>query len=247
MGWMGKIIGGSVGFMLGGPLGAIAGVALGSFYDSSTGARRENLNPGEEAHLLYFTAAFSMLAKLAKADGVVCRSEVETIERFMREGLRLDPEARKLAIRIFNRAKDSPDRFEDFAAQFYRYFHHQRQVVLSMYQILLAVADADGTVHPSEDRLLKTAARIFRISDTRSSRFRAASAGGSDRYYAVLGCSRSDPDETIKKRYRKLAADFHPDKIVSKGLPEEFTEFAKKKFQEIQEAYAEIKKERGIS
>lgn len=247
MGWMGKIIGGSVGFMLGGPLGAIAGVALGSLYDSGSGVRRESLNPGEEAHLLYFTAVFSMLAKLAKADGVVSRAEVGVIERFMREQLGLDPEARKLAIRIFNRAKDSPDRFEDFAGQFYQYFHRRREIIFSMYQLLLALAAADGRVHPNEDRMLETAARIFHISDARSSQFRKASAGGSDRHYAVLGCSRSDPDETIKKRYRKLAADFHPDKIVSKGLPEEFTEFAKKKFQEIQEAYAEIKRERGMS
>ncbi len=247
MGWMGKIIGGSVGFMLGGPLGAIAGVAIGSLYDSGSGTRRESLNSGEEAHLLYFTAAFSMLAKLAKADGVVSRSEVAVIERFMREGLRLDPAARKLAIRIFNRAKDSPERFEDFAVQFHGYFHHRREIIFSMYQLLLEVAAADGTVHPGEERLLAAAARIFRISDTRSSRFRQAATGGTDRFYAVLGCSRSDSDETIRKRYRKLAADFHPDKIVSKGLPEEFTEFAKKKFQEIQEAYAEIRKERGFS
>ncbi len=247
MGWMGKIIGGSVGFMLGGPLGAVAGVALGSLYDRGGSGARQRLDSGEEAHFTYFVAAFSMLAKLAKADGVISRVEVEVIERFMRDQLRLDPAARKLAIQIFNRAKDSPDRFEDFAAQFHGYFRHQPQIVLSMYQLLLAVAAADGSVHPNEDRMLKSAARIFHISDTRSSRYRSAATGGSDRYYAVLGCSRSDSDETIKRRYRKLANDFHPDKIVSKGLPEEFTEFAKKKFQEIQEAYAEIKKERKLS
>ncbi len=243
---MGKIIGGSVGFMLGGPLGAIAGLALGSLYDSGTSVSRARLDSAEEAQLLYFTAAFSMLGKLAKADGVVSRAEVEVIDRFIRDQLRLDPEARKLAIRIFNRAKDSPDRFEDFATQFYRYFHHQPQIVVSMYQMLLALASADGVVHPVEERMLNSAARIFGISHNRSSQYRQAATGGTNRYYAALGCSRSDSDETIRKRYLKLANDFHPDKIVSKGLPEEFTEFAKKKFQEIQEAYAEIRKERGL-
>ena len=67
-----------------------------------------------------------------------------------------------------------------------------------------------------------------------------------EKYYAILGCNSNDSNEHIKKQYRKLVSDYHPDKIASKGLPEEFTKFANNKFREIQEAYETIKKERNI-
>ena len=50
----------------------------------------------------------------------------------------------------------------------------------------------------------------------------------------------------IKKSYKKLAKEFHPDTIISKGLPDEFIDFATKRFQEIQEAYEQIRKVRGF-
>ncbi len=246
MGWMGKIIGGSVGFMLGGPLGAVAGMALGALYDAGTGAPRVRLGPGEEAHLAYFVAAFSMLGKLSKADGVVSREEIAVVERFMRNNLGLSAEARRYAVQIFNRAKSSPDRFEDYAAQFYSLFHDRREIILSMFELLVAVASADGVIHPGEEGMLRNAARIFHIHSSQYANIKQAERGGADKYYAVLGCTRTDTDETIKRKYRKLASEFHPDKIVSKGLPEEFITFAKTKFQEIQEAYEKIKKERGM-
>jgi DnaJ like chaperone protein len=62
----------------------------------------------------------------------------------------------------------------------------------------------------------------------------------------VLGVQPTDPDDVIKQQYRKLVQDYHPDKIISKGLPEEFVKFANDKFREIQQAYDTIRKERGI-
>jgi len=246
MGWMGKIIGGSVGFMLGGPLGAVAGIALGAIYDSGTSRPGRRLNSGEEDHLAFFLAAFSMLAKLAKADGVVSREEIAVIKRFMRDNLGLDSEGEKLAIRIFNQAKNAPDRFEDYAAQFYSIFAGRREIIISMFDILLAVASADGVIHPNEERMLNSAARIFHINSGQYGRMKESRKDGVDKYYAILGCSRSDSNETIKKKYRKLASEFHPDKIIARGLPEEFVTFAKTKFQEIQGAYEAVKKERGM-
>jgi DnaJ like chaperone protein len=67
-----------------------------------------------------------------------------------------------------------------------------------------------------------------------------------NKYYAVLGCTSGDTNEQIKKQYRKLVSEYHPDKIISKGLPDEFIKFANDKFNEIQEAYEAVKKERGI-
>jgi len=76
-----------------------------------------------------------MLAKLAKADGVVSREEIAVVSRFMKDNLGLDSEGEKLAIRIFNQAKTSPDRFEDYAAQFYSIFFGRREIIISMFDI----------------------------------------------------------------------------------------------------------------
>lgn len=232
--------------MLGGPLGAVAGIALGAIYDSGVSRSGSRLNSGEEEHLTFFLATFSMLAKLAKADGVISREEIAVISRFMKENLGLDSEGEKLGIRIFNQAKTSPDRFEDYAVQFYSIFSGRREIIISMFDILMVVASADGVVHPNEERMLNSAARIFHISSGQYGRIKESRKSGVDKCYAILGCSRSDSNETIKKKYRKLAVEFHPDKIIAKGLPEEFITFAKTKFQEIQKAYEKVKAERKI-
>jgi DnaJ like chaperone protein len=64
--------------------------------------------------------------------------------------------------------------------------------------------------------------------------------------YDILKSHENDPDHVIKSNYRKLVSEYHPDKIASKGLPEEFNHLAEKKFREIQQAYEMIKKERGF-
>ena len=62
----------------------------------------------------------------------------------------------------------------------------------------------------------------------------------------MLGCSKTDSETDIKKQYRKLVSEYHPDKIVSKDLPPDFVEFAHKKFRDIQVAYETVKRERGF-
>ena len=105
---------------------------------------------------------------------------------------------------------------------------------------------ADGKLHPAEEDLLKIAATIFKIYQQEYYQIRAQHVPDTDKYYAILGCTKADTDETIKSKYRKLVTDFHPDKIVSKGLPNEFIDFAKQKFQTIQDAYEKVKEEKGF-
>jgi DnaJ like chaperone protein len=62
----------------------------------------------------------------------------------------------------------------------------------------------------------------------------------------MLNCTPESSDEQIKSSYKKLVKDFHPDKIVSKGLPEEFIDFASNRFREIKEGYDKIRQERGF-
>lgn len=250
MGVLGKIIGGTIGFAMAGPLGAIAGAALGHAFD--TGQQTHyigegpRLSSGEEAQFTFFVAAFSMLAKLAKADGHVSKEEIDAVEKFMVYDLNLDPESRKLATKIFHTAVESREHFNDFAAQFYSQFRNQYQMLDLMVDILLRVSVADGTLSPNEERLILSAVKIFNFSEEKYQKLKLKYIQDVDKYYAVLGCNRNDSNEHIKKQYRKLVSDYHPDKIASKGLPEEFTKFANDKFREIQGAYDSIKKERGI-
>lgn len=252
MGWMGKLIGGTLGFAIGGPLGAIAGAAFGHAFvdkgmDQMIAGETARTLSGEQAQVTFFVATFSMLGKLAKADGQVTKNEIDAINKFMLEDLNLDPESRTAAINIFNTAVKSPERFESFADQFYRHFHNQPQLIEMMIDVLLRVSVADGQMNPAEERLILEAVGIFNFSQAGYSRLKKRYVQEVEKYYAVLGVRKTDSNEQIKKQYRKLAMEYHPDRIVSKGLPEEFTKFAQDKFREIQEAYDEIKKERNIT
>jgi DnaJ like chaperone protein len=250
MGVLGKIIGGTIGFAMAGPLGAIAGAALGHAFDANAQMvytdERHRLSAGEESQFTFFVAAFSMLAKLARVDGRVSREEIDAVEKFMVYDLNLNPESRTLATNIFHAAIESPNDFDDFAAQFFSRFRDQYQILDLMIDILFRVSLADGALSPSEEKLILSAVRIFNFGDEKYKKLKSKYIQDVEKYYAILGCESIDSNEHIKKQYRKLVSDYHPDKIASKGLPEEFTKFANDKFREIQEAYEIIKKERNI-
>lgn len=250
MGIVGKIVGGTIGFALGGPLGAITGAVFGHAFDSSPGeskpSQRADLSNIEETQLAFFVSTFSMLAKLATADGKVKPEEVDTINVFARHDLGLPAESREVAFRIFQTAIDSPARFEDFARQFHERFYNQPQLMEMMIDILLRVGVADGALDVAEEAMILRAAQIFNMDSTRFSQLRARYGAVQDTAYEVLGCNKEDPDAIIKKRYRALVQEYHPDKIASKGLPEEFNQLAHDRFREIQKAYDTIKEQRGI-
>jgi len=251
MGWLGKVIGGTIGFAMGGPLGAIAGAVFGHAFDSSSERYLPegvsgNLSEGEESQMAFFLGAFSMLAKLARADGRVSKEEMSSIDQFMRHDLGLNEQSREVAANIFNAALQSPGTFEEFAFQFHERFRFQPQLLDLMIDIMMRVSIADGVISDSEEALIRSAVRIFNFSDAQYSAIRSRYVSDVDKYYAILSCSRNDSDDVIKGQYRKLVQEYHPDKIASKGLPEEFTKLAEEKFREIQTAYDAVKKERGL-
>ena len=140
MSWFGKIVGGTIGMALGGPLGAIAGAAFGHFFDKANQVYLEGggptLSPVEGAQMTFFVATFSMLAKIARADGRVTRDEIAAIEKFMQEELRLGFQSRQVAVRIFEAALNAPDSFEDYARQFYDAFHGNSQLLEFMLDMI---------------------------------------------------------------------------------------------------------------
>ena len=257
MGLFGKIVGGTIGFMMGGPLGAIAGVAFAHVLGQSREADRisgssyyqnynRRMNTVDHAHMTFFVGAFSLLAKLAKADGEVTRSEEATIRRFMIEELRMDQTSQYTALRIFDAALDSSESYVDIAQQFYREFRGRPQILELMIDIMFRVAVADGSASKAEGNMILHIVRIFSFTQAQYDRIKERYVVNTNKYYAVLNCRPEDDDETIKKSYRKLVRENHPDIIASKGLPDEFQQVAADKFREIHEAYEKIRKERGF-
>ena len=254
MAWFGKVTFGYLGLLIGGPIGAIAGAALGHHlvdkkanitnYQDFT-ARETPLNYQEKAQAAYFVSVFSILGKLAKIDGAVSQGELLVVENFIKS-MNISAEERKFAKEIFNQAKDSGYTIEDFAIQFYQMNRHEPSIIYSFLDVLFQVAAADGVFHPAEETALKRIMEVFQVSDQQVNNIKARYFKDVDKYYRILNCGPDSPNEEIKKSYKKLVKDFHPDTIVSKGLPEEFIDFATKRFREIHGAYEAIKKERGF-
>jgi DnaJ like chaperone protein len=243
MTWMGKILGGGLGFILGGPIGAVLGAVLGHHtMDAGGGFSRLESKQG-----IYFAATFSMLGKLAKADGAVTDAEIDVIDRVMRDNLRLTPQARRFAIDIFNTAKDSDDRFEDFASQFYIEFGNSPEILASIIDLLMLVAYSDGEMHPAEEAMIMGAVRIFGLQD-HYGQIKSRFSGVPDDIntcYEILGCRQGDSFSVVKKKYRKLAMEHHPDRVHANGMSPEFARVAEDKFKEIQHAYDMVEKHIG--
>ena len=254
MGWFGKLTFGSLGFFLGGPLGAVAGAALGHhLVDKNEGhgegrtsyAGQPQLDHIEQAQAAYFISLFSILGKLAKVDGVVSKDEIVVVNNFI-EQLKIADREKQFAKQVFNEAKNSRYSIDDFAFQLYQTNKHQPTVLLSFMNLLFQIAAADGKFHPEEEKTLRRIKEIFRINEEQYNSIKGGHFNDLDMYYKTLNSTPESSSQEIKSNYKKLVKDFHPDTIVSKGLPEEFTEFATKRFHEIQEAYEIIRKERNF-
>ncbi len=274
----GGVLGGVVGFflgsMVGGPLFGIIGAVIGSSLGRGLNVTQARGGFGPRGGTsgsdnLFFVSLFSMLGKMAKADGMVSDSEMNAIKQFMVKDLNLDPQLQSQGMLIFNNSLSSPESFEQYAQQFYMRFRNRPQFIELMLDALIRIAYADNKVHPAEQHILESAVRIFRVTSYTfesiknryvsggssysgssykgsSSSYGSYGSGGTNPHYAVLGCTSSSTDAEVKKAYRKKVSEFHPDKIAAKGLPEEFSKFANDKFREIQEAYEEIKKVRNF-
>lgn len=251
MGIIGKVVGGAIGFAIGGPIGGIAGAVFGHAFDHSSEELQAPGEPNrlshiEESQLAFFVSTFSMLAKLSTADGQLSQKELDVVDKFAVHDIGLSSENHRIALNIFHAALESPASFEDFAIQFYQRFASQSHLIEMMIDILLRVSVADGSLQTAEETLILSAVRIFSVDQGRYQQIRSRYVKVSNPAYQILESGPDDSIEKIKKNYRRLVQHYHPDKYIGKGLPEEFIQLANDKFREIQSAYEQIKKERGI-
>tara|TARA_B100001027_G_scaffold3777_1_gene2495 strand:+ start:13516 stop:14250 length:735 start_codon:yes stop_codon:yes gene_type:complete len=240
MSLFGGIVGGFVGFTLLGPIGALVGSVIGSRMSESRTSRR---NPNNFDHqVAFFAALFACFAKISKADGVVSKEEVNKIEEFISKKFNLDKEQRNFAINIFQKAKDDNVSFEAYATQLQSLLKQSPNSLLIFYELLFELAMADGELHPAEEKILKKVPNIFKLPNNLFEELYEKYVSNINDCYKILGVNSNMSFSEIRKVYLKKRKEFHPDMLISKGLPEELIEKAKSKFIEIQEAYEELEK-----
>jgi len=258
--WWGKIIGGIIGLFRGGLTGALIGALLGHFVDRFL-AGIMGVGATQRA---FFDGLFASLGHLSKADGRVTESEIRMVESLMQQ-MQISGEDRQRAIRLFNQGKQPGF---DLEAALHPFVQHSvvRPDLRQMFmQIMVEAAFSSGSLTEAEQAVLLRVAVALRIPEqlfnamlqARGAAGGAYGAGGGrrpaqqplaslDQAYAQLGLTRKASDDEIKKAYRKLVSQYHPDKLVSRGLPEEMMEMAKTRVREINTAYDRIKQARGF-
>jgi DnaJ like chaperone protein len=268
MAWWGKLVGGALGFVVGGPLGALLGAALGHNVDrglASEGIGRPSAGDRERVQTAFFTATFSVMGHIAKADGRVSPHEIALAEALMAQ-MDLSPEMRRTAMRLFNEGKSPGFPLDQVLEQFRRETLRRRTLIQMFLEIQIQAAYADGALNPQEEQILLHICRQIGISEFifrrlvqlvglqhefaggragRNPRQPAQAGPTLDHAYAVLGVKPGASDAEVKRAYRRLLSQHHPDKLVSKGLPEEMMKLATQKTHEIRQAYEMITQARG--
>lgn len=239
----GTILGGAAGMALGGPIGALLGAAAVHYAGKASKATREQIGASQEQAV--FAAGFiALCAKMAKADGVVTRDEIDVFKK----SFHVSPSEAKKVGWFFDMAKKEVAGFEGYATQLYRQFHNQPAVLEQVIDLLFHIAMADGVMHPAEMEYLQQVAKIFNFLENEFVRIRESHMGPdqSDRY-TILGIDHNADDAAVKAAYRKQIKEHHPDLLMAQGVPEELIDVANEKMSAINDAYDKICKIRGIN
>jgi DnaJ like chaperone protein len=229
----GKMGGAAAGFLVAGPIGSIAGALAGHvLFDRETG------EPG----VAFTIAVIALGAKMAKADGVVTDEEIEAFERIFRV-----PEGEAANVRrVFDLARQDTAGYEVYAGQVARAFRDNPAMLEDILDGLFEIAKADGVLHPGEQAFLERVADIFGFAPNEFRRIRATHFGpDAVDPYAILGVAYDASDTEIKRTYRLLVRENHPDSLIARGVPEEFIKLATDKLAAINAAYDRIQQERA--
>lgn len=258
---LGKWIGGIVGWMTGGALGALAGIALGHMFDKGLDSVSDESNSGERSFSdvygqpddggrnNFLFALLVLMAYIIRADGKVMHSEMEFVRNFLRNnfGEGAVAQGEQILIKLFNEQKrQGTANFRNTVRQCCQQIAMNMQYAerLQLLSFLSAISKADGRVTNDEVIAIKECAMWMQISmvDTES----MFNLGGDtlDDAYKVLGISPTATDDEVRRAYRKLALQHHPDRVATLG--EDIRRAAEQKLQKINEAKERIYKERGM-
>ncbi|SFE07777.1 molecular chaperone DjiA [Roseivivax sediminis] len=211
-------------------LSALAnGESLAAVFDRLRGPR--------ERSVAFAIAVIALSAKMAKADGLVTRAEVTAF----REVFHIAPEDEAGAARVFNLARQDVAGYEEYARRIKDMFGEDTGTLCDLMEGLFHIALADDSYHPAEDRFLSKVAEIFGIDDMRFQALRARYVPDAEPDpYTVLGVDPSMSLEEIRRVWRGLVRDSHPDRMVARGLPAEAVKMSEKRLVAINRAWEEI-------
>lgn len=229
----GKFWGGLLGFMFGGPLGAIAGVYIGHHFDASK-PNRDTFS----AQAVFQINLISILAYVAKVDGEVDRREIEVILAFFRQ-TGFGPAQMQTLERTLNFALTQDIPLEATCRNFKKASNYE--TCLMLLRVVYLVVMADQKVHKNEKTAIEQISHYLGITDADMEILRAEFLKTDDKYYKLLGLESGASIAEVKKAYRKLALDYHPDRVAHLG--KEYAEIAEEKFKMINEAYGKVTKE----
>jgi len=253
--WFGKALGAALGMAFLGPWGGVLGALLGHQFDQGLG------NPlagaSETAQRAFFAASFEIMGHVAKVDGRVSEEEIRVARRIM-HAMHLGPDQVREAIGCFTAGKraDYPlrQRLDDLA----RSIGQRSELARAFVELQMQAAVGAGEIGQSKRELLWAIARRFGIDRVELARIeamlRARQTGSAlperqldlGAAYRTLGIEAGATDGEVKTAYRRLMNQHHPDKLVSKGLPESMTAVAEERTQQIRAAYDRIKADRGF-
>jgi DnaJ like chaperone protein len=271
----GKLIGGFFGFLLAGPLGLILGVFIGHLFDRgltrNQGWTFSSVNP-TTAQQVFFDSTFLVMGHIAKLDGRVSEAEIQAARAIMTR-LGLTEVMRQKAINLFNQGKQPSFDLEKTLKHLVQTCHRNKVLLKLFVEIQMQSALAEQPISRDKQKVLQKIYQYLGFAPLNFSffehifnfeqAFRQQSSQQQQGYYqhqsphtrhqlnlrdayAILGVSENSSPAEIKKAYRKLMSQHHPDKLVSKGLPEEMIKIATEKTQNIKAAYERICAAKGI-
>jgi DnaJ like chaperone protein len=201
-------------------------------------------DPQLRRKVAFSIAMIALSAKMAKADGVVTADEVKAF----RDIFSIPPKESRNVARLYGLAQQDTAGFEAYAERLAGLCGSGERNCAMLEDILdglFYIAKADGYVHEREVVFLGRIADIFGIE---ADHFRTIlgrhARGGGDDPYAVLGISRQADFAEIRRQYRRLAAENHPDRLIARGVPEEFVAIANSRMAAINAAFARIERAR---
>lgn len=242
-----KWIGGGLGWVLGGPIGAIIGIIIGSLFDipsdkqpefTDTPPRRKHSQEGD-----FKVSLIVLIAAIMRADGRVMKSELNHVKEFLLKQFgKEETERLLLMLREILKTSSEIDIY-DVTTQIRMYMEYPARLQLAYF--LFSLAAADGDINRDEKDLLQRIAKSMGLFSKDYMSLMSMFVNDVRSPYSILEISPDATDEEVKKAYRKMALKYHPDKVAHLGSSVQ--ESAKVKFQQLNQAYNEIKRQRGIN
>ncbi|WP_428643703.1 TerB family tellurite resistance protein [Roseibium sp.] len=197
----------------------------------------------EGTNTVGFTVAMIALsAKMAKADGVVTTDEILAF----RELFDVPPKEERNVVRLFNLAQEDVAGFEVYAKKLADLFPYDHKTLMDILDGLFYIAKADGVVHESEIGYLARVAELFGLDEREFAKVLARHVRSNGNPYEVLGIGPDASDADLKAHYRREVQETHPDRLIARGVPEEFVKIANDRLAALNEAWAKIRTERGL-